>query len=62
MVTTVSYSGETHRFFARTIEADAASGDLVFEGVPTDDEIRDAANSELAIDAGDFSTAEVVWE
>ena len=62
MVTTVSYSGETHRFFARTIEADAASGDLVFPGRPTDEEIRDAANSELALEFGDFSDAEVVWE
>ena len=62
MMTTVNYESEGHRFYARSISADAASGDLVFEGVPTDDEIRDAANSELAIDAGDFSTAEVVWE
>jgi len=62
MVTTVSYDGECHRFYARTINADAASGDLVFEGVPTDDEIRDAANEGLALEFGDFSDAEVVWE
>jgi len=61
MITTVNYDSETHRLYARTIrDADAASGDLVFEGVPTDDEIRDVANSELAIDFGDFSDAEVV--
>jgi len=62
VVTTVQYDGGEHRFYARTIAADAASGDLVFEGVPTDEDIRDAANEELAIEVGDFSNAEVVWE
>ena len=60
MITTVNYDSEGHRFYARTIAADAASGDLVFSGRPTDEEIRDAANEELAIDFGDFSNAEVV--
>ena len=60
MITTVNYDSENHRLYARTISADAASGDLVFEGVPTDEDIRDAANEELALDFGDFSDAEVV--
>jgi excisionase family DNA binding protein len=50
-------------FYARTIEADAASGELVLQGHATNGEIVDAANSEMAAppDGLDYSGYDVVW-
>lgn len=47
MLTIVTLDNETQTLWARTIDADAASGDLVLLGTPTNNEIRDAANAQL---------------
>lgn len=63
MVTTCEYDDDTHTFFCRVVDADAISGDLVFEGIPTADDVRERANDELAApDCGDFSDAKVEFE
>ena len=62
LLTIVTYEAESHTLYARQIAADAASGDLVFAGTPTDAEIRDEANGTLgAPDCGNFDDARVVW-
>ena len=62
-LTIAEYSPADHDFFARTLEADACSGEMVFLGKATDDEIREYANNNLcAPDCGSFDTAEVLWE
>ena len=63
MLTIAKYEAEEHTFYARVLNADAASGELVIPGRATDSEIRDRANETLcAPEIGDFSDASVVWE
>lgn len=56
------YSPADHTFFVRTLEADACSGEIVFLGKATDNEIREYANANLcAPDCGNFDTAAALW-
>lgn len=48
MVTIVTVDNDRQTLWARTLDVDAASGDLVLAGKPTTKQIRDAANEQLA--------------
>ena len=63
MLTIAEYNATEHTFYARVLNADAASGEIVIPGRATDANIRDLANETLcAPEIGDFSDANVVWE
>lgn len=53
------------KFYARVIQADAASGEITIPGRATDNDIREFANENLAAPYdghGDYSDVVVVWE
>lgn len=63
MLTIAEYNADTHSFYARLLNADASSGEIVIPGHATDNEIREFANENLcAPQCGDFSSAPVEWE
>lgn len=63
MLTIITYAADTHTMHAVQIDADAASGDLVFLGTPTNREIRNRANELLAApESGDYQDAAISWE
>ena len=47
MLTIVTVDHDTQTIYARELDADAASGELVLLGHPTDQEIRDEADEQL---------------
>ena len=66
MLTIAEYNAENHEFYARVLNADAASGEIVIPGRATDAEIREYANENLCCPDipgfSSFSDASVVWE
>lgn len=62
MITIIMVDEKTETLWARAIDADAASGDLVFPGIPADAEIRKTANDELAApESGSYAAWDVAW-
>jgi len=63
MLTIIEADHQSATLYARVVQASAASGELVVPGEPTDEEIRAAANCQLAApEIGDYSNYVVVWE
>ena len=65
MLTVAEFDSETCTFFARTLKATAASGEIVIPGKATDQEIIDYANENLCAPHdghGSFDGAKVEWE
>ena len=62
MLTIVTTDHYTQTLWARALDADAASGDLVLLGIPTDSEIRAEANEQLAApECGTYTDYDVAW-
>ena len=65
MLTIAEFNADDFSFHARTVEADAASGEIVIPGRATTAEIIEYANENLAAPFdghGDYTGAAVVWE
>lgn len=63
MLTIIEAEHQSATLYARVVQASAASGELVISGEPTDEQIRAAANCQLAApEIGDYSHYVVVWD
>lgn len=63
MLTIAEFDSEDFTFYARTLAASAASGEIVIPGRATDAEIIQYANENLcAPESGSFDGATIVWE
>ena len=63
MLTIIEAEHQSATLYARVVQASAASGELVIPGEPTDEQIRAAANCQLAApEIGDYSHYVVVWD